>query len=141
MTPLWKQLVHAYREEEELYAQVLDLVKRQQQAMDSDPNPGAVIELCDRAEKVMGQITVIEDSVAGAKSRWEERRDDPEGELHRVLTSTESLIAEITAIQKSVQERLLDHMRRQRRAMDDARASIKAGRASRLYDTERGKVA
>ena len=141
MNPLWKQLAHAYRQEEELYLQVLDLVKRQQQAMEAEPSPAAVLDLCDQAEKLMAEITVIEDALAGAKKQWEELRDDPEGELRLALTSIESLIGQITGIQEAVQRRLLESMQQQRQAMEDARASINAGRASRLYDAGRGQVA
>jgi hypothetical protein len=141
MNPLWKQLAHAYRQEEALYLQVLDLANRQEQAMEAEPCPAAVLGLCDKAEKLMAEIAVIEDALAGTKKQWEGLREDPEGELRQVLTAIECVIGQITAIQESVQRRLLEQMQRHRQAMDDARASINAGRASRLYDPERGNVA
>lgn len=140
MTPLAAQLAHAYRREERLYARIRDLVKEQARLMETQPDPGAVFDLCSRVETLMAEITTMEEALESAKTEWGKARHDPDGELNAVLTSVEVLIEEIARTQERVQRGLVDYMRQQKERTDGARRSIKVSRASRLYRPERGQV-
>jgi Na+/phosphate symporter len=141
MNPLWMQLAGAYRQEEQLYFQVLELVSREHLTMEAELTPASVLELCAKVEKLMAEVSAIEDGITPAKREWEKTREDPQGELREVLTSIESTIGQITRIQESVQAQLLECMRRQREATQEAQARISASRARRLYDSGKGEVA
>ncbi len=133
MKELHEQLAHSYHRELELYGEVLELVRRQDALMAASPDPGAVLALCREVEALMGQIAAIEESTAPARQRWGQRRHDPRGELGDVLARIEELIQEVGRVQEAVQQRLLAYMQSQKEATDRAQASIKAGRARRLY--------
>jgi chromosome segregation ATPase len=133
MNAEWKQLACAYRREEGLYRQVLELVRDQGRIMETAPDPGSILELCGAVDRLMDQITTIEDAIRPVKERWERARDDPDGELSSVLATIEGTIEQITRQQENVQNRLLDYMQRQKERTDGARASVKASRARRLY--------
>lgn len=133
MTAEWQELAHAYRLQEDLYKQVLDLVDKQEQLTDAEPNPGSVLELCESVDRLMRRIASIEARVQPLKERWEKTRDDPEGELMAALSSIERLIEKIARAQEGVQSHLLAQLEKQRRLTDGARASVKVSRARRLY--------
>ncbi|MGD2174163.1 MAG: hypothetical protein PVJ27_02080 [Candidatus Brocadiaceae bacterium] len=133
MKPLIDQLAHAYSREEELYEQVLDLVNEQHRAMDADEGPAAVLDLCRRVEGVMAEIEQIERAIEPAKRAWEETRQDPDGKLDAILGSVEQCIDRITRRQQSVQEKLLKYLQANRESTDEARASINARKADKLY--------
>jgi hypothetical protein len=133
VTAEWQELAHAYRLQEDLYKQVLDLVDKQEQLTDAEPNPGSVLELCESVDRLMRRIASIEARVQPLKERWEKTRDDPEGELMAALSSIERLIEKIARAQEGVQSHLLAQLEKQRRLTDGARASVKVSRARRLY--------
>ncbi|MHC4591935.1 MAG: hypothetical protein ACYS8L_04470, partial [Planctomycetota bacterium] len=110
MNAEWQQLAHAYRLEEDLYRQVLDLVDKQEQLMDAEPDPGSVLELCESVDGLMAGVAAIEARVQPLKERWEKTRDDPDGELMAVLSSIERLIEKIARAQERVQSCLLAHV-------------------------------
>jgi hypothetical protein len=133
MNPVWQQLAQAYRQEEEIYQQVRELVGRQQQAMEAGPDPAEVLRLCELAARLMSQIADIEDAIEPAKKQWEQSREDPEGDLGAVLASIEAAIGEIARRQEAVQSGLLQYMQGRQQAVREARDSINVGRARRLY--------
>ena len=141
MNALWAQLAEGYRKQEELYDEALALVGRQQRLMESEPDPTALLALCDQTEKLMARIAAIEQALAPAKEEWEKTREDPTGELRRVLGSIEALIGQISRGQEAVQALLLAFVERQRAVTEAARADVKVGQARRAYDTDGGKAA
>ncbi len=133
MNTLAEQLIAAYRQEQELYERVLQLVERQDQIMSEEPSPRRVLELCQEVEGLMSRIEAIEHNMGPAKSEWEKTRDDPDGTLDALLAAIEQTIESIGEQQQRVQRRLVAYVERERRTTDEARAAIRSNRAGRLY--------
>jgi hypothetical protein len=133
MTDLYRQLTHAYRQQVEQYNRIRELVRRQEQVMDNNPDPGAVLMICRQVEDLMAEIAVIERAIEPAKRLWSEQPLDPGGELDGVLKSIEEMIQEIARTQEQVQQKLLAYVRQEKQRSDAARASMMAGRARALY--------
>ena len=133
MIGLSRQLAHAYRQEQALYGAILDLVRRQDRVMQGEGEPGAVIELCGEVERLMVDVAEIEQAMEPAKREWEKSKEDPGGELRSVLAAVEEQIGEIAQVQTRVQEQLLVCLQRQNESTEQARATVNAGRARRLY--------
>ena len=133
MRTLTQQLVDAYRREESLYRQINGLVAEQTGVLAQCADARAVLALCEQIEALMAQIGDIEEAIEPAKARWEESREDPDGELHQVLTSIEELIHTVSQAQQQVQDGLLSHMEQQKERTENARRSINANKARQLY--------
>ncbi len=133
MRTLTQQLVDAYRREEAVYRLINELVTEQLHVLAHSPDARAVLALCERIEGLMAQIGDIEEAIEPAKVRWEDRREDPDGELHQVLTSIEALIHHVSQAQQQVQDGLLSQMEQQKERTESARRSINANRARQLY--------
>jgi len=127
MSDISRQLTHAYRQQVEHYNRIRQLVLRQSQVMDNNPDPGAVLE------DLMSDIAVIERAIEPAKSLWSEQPTDPDGELDVALKSIEDMIQEIASTQELVQQKLLEYVRQEKERSDAARASMVASRARTLY--------
>jgi regulator of replication initiation timing len=133
MKTLAEQLITAYRQEEELYGRVLELVEEQTHIMAEQPSPRRVLQLCREVEDLMGDIEAVERAIRPVKEAWEKEKSDPTGELDRILASIEKQIERIGELQQDVQEGLLAYVEREKHTMDEARASINARRAGNLY--------
>jgi len=133
MKTLAEQLVAAYRQEEQLYGRVLEVVEEQSRVMSEQPSPRRVLELCRQVERLMADIEAVESSIRPAKEQWEKTRDDPTGELDEVLASIEKQIGRVGELQQKVQKHLLAYVEREKQTMDEARASVNARRADNLY--------
>ncbi|MCK4282671.1 MAG: hypothetical protein KAX44_00015 [Candidatus Brocadiae bacterium] len=133
MNALAAQLTHAYRREEALYGQVMDLVDEQRRIMETEPDPSEVLLLCQQVEALMVQIEEIEAALQPARQQWQRNREDADGQLDAVLASVESVIAKIAELQRCVQQKLLAYMEGQKERTEGARAAINARKARRLY--------
>lgn len=133
MSDVSQQLTHAYRQQVEHYNRIRDLVLRQAQVMENNPDPGAVLTICRQVEDLMSDIAVIERAIEPAKDLWANQPADPDGELDGVLRSIEEMIQEIASAQELVQQKLLEYVRQEKQRSDAARASMMAGRARTLY--------
>ena len=133
MNDLSRQLTHAYRQQAEHYKRIKELVLRQAQVMEDEPDPGAVLLICRQVEDLMGQVAVIEDAIEPAKRLWSEQPSDPDGELDGVLKIIEGMIQDIARTQGQVQQKLLEFVKQEKQRSDAARASMAAGRARTLY--------
>jgi len=133
MSDISRQLTHAYRQQVEHYNRIRQLVLRQSQVMDNNPDPGAVLTICREVEDLMSDIAVIERAIEPAKSLWSEQPTDPDGELDVALKSIEDVIQEIASTQELVQQKLLEYVRQEKERSDAARASMVASRARTLY--------
>ena len=133
MSETSRQLTHAYRQQAERYNRIRELVRRQIEVMDNDPDPGSVLEMCRQVEDLMDEISVIETAIEPAKRCWTERPVDPDGELDAVLKSIEDVIQEIARTQALVQQKLLDYVQQEKQRSVEARASMMANRARTLY--------
>ncbi len=133
MSDISRQLTHAYRQQVEHYNRIRQLVLRQSQVMDNNPDPGAVLTICREVEDLMSDIAVIERAIEPAKSLWSEQPTDPDGELDVALKSIEDMIQEIASTQELVQQKLLEYVRQEKERSDAARASMVASRARTLY--------
>ncbi len=133
MSDVSRQLTHAYHQQVEHYNRIRDLVLRQAQVMESNPDPGAVLTICREVEDLMGEIAVIERAIEPAKDLWSAEPTDPDGELDVALKSIEEMIQEIASTQELVQQKLLEYVRQEKERSDAARASMVASRARTLY--------
>ena len=133
MNSLTDQLIAAYQDEQRLYLHIRELVAEQARIMDAQPDPAAVLALCNQVEGLMRDVAVIERAIEPAKVAWSETRHDPDGALDRTLAAIQTLIEETAADQERVQERLMALVRRQRETARNARASVNANRARTAY--------
>lgn len=133
MKPSHQQLAEAYRREHALYIRIKGLVEEQVRIMETEPDPQAVLNLCGQVEELMAEIACIEQAIEPAKRHWEQDKNDPEGQLDRVLDAVETAIEQIALTQKRVQDALLGYMRVHRERTADARATISASRARSRY--------
>ena len=133
MNSLAAQLACAYRQEEVLYGQVMALVDEQRKVMDTRPNPSEVLILCQKVEALMAQIEGIEQALQPAKQRWQESKEDADGQLDAALAAVESAIGKTAELQRDVQQKLRAYMESQRERTEGARAAINTGKARRLY--------
>jgi hypothetical protein len=133
MNPVWKQMSQAYGREAELYGQVLELVEQQRRIMETAPDTGRVLALCGQVEGLMAAVADVEAAIAPARRRWEQDRQDPEGELAACLSTIEQTIQKVARAQEQVQAGLLAYMRAHQERTTAARTVLNAGRARRLY--------
>ncbi len=133
MNPLAEQLTNAYRREEELYRRILDLVARQERAVQAGEGAGEVRSLCGRIEQLMAEIAEIEQGIEPAKEKWKQGERESCDALEDVLTSIEEAIDQIAGRQRGVQEKLLERVRSEERAARQTRGAINARKATRLY--------
>ncbi len=133
MNPLVRQLAGAYREEEELYQQIVALVERQCRAIGTERDPAQVLDLCRQVEEMMARVEAVEQAIEPAKREWEKTRQDPGGELDAVLGSVLALIDRVALLQQTVQQSLIDYVKAQRQVTEGAQAAVSAGKARKLY--------
>lgn len=133
MNNLSQPLAEAYRQEQDVYFRISDLVKQQWQVMKVAPNPTVVLQLCNQVESLMKEITIIEDAIEPAKRAWQETRRGLDAELDSVLATIQMLIQETARIQAEVQAKVLAYMRRKEERAGGARAKVKVNRARTIY--------
>lgn len=133
MNDVTGQLTHAYREQVERYSRIRELVLRQAQVMENNPDPGAVLQICRQVESLMAEIAVIEQAIEPLKGLWSRQPLDPGGELDGALKSIEQMIQEIARTQELVQRRLMEYVQQEQQRSEAARASMMASRARSLY--------
>ena len=133
MNNLSQPLAEAYRQEQDVYFRISDLVKQQRQVMEVAPDPTVVLQLCNQVENLMKEITIIEDAIEPAKRAWQETRRGLDAELDSVLATIQMLIQETARIQAKVQEKVLAYMRRKEERAGGARAKVKVNRARTIY--------
>jgi hypothetical protein len=134
MATTCEELLCAYRQEENVYKRIMELVREQNRIMDTDPDARAVVDLCELVHGLMAEIALMESAIEPVKRRWEEQdRLDPEGALENVLSALQESIGRIAAGQQRVQEMLLDYARSEQRRTQAAQTGISASRAQLLY--------
>ena len=134
MSTVCEQLVHAYRQEEQLYLRIMELVNRQHTVMNMDGDAGQVLQLCGEVEKLLDDVAVIEKAIAPPKKLWEQgERDGEAAELDAVLATIQGVIEQTAAAQEQVRVRLMQYMDRSKSTTQEARSSLRANRAQVAY--------
>ena len=130
MSSLCEQLLRAYRQEEQLYLRIMELVNRQHTMITVEGNPRGVLGLCCEVEKLLDEIAVIEEAIAPAKTLWEGgERDAAAGELDAVLATVQAVIEQTALAQQHVRMRLLEYGKTTRSAPQGVPTGALAGLA------------
>lgn len=107
MRALESQLIQAYLTEEKIYSRVFEVVNEQNQLMETDMGPAAVMEKARQVEELMGRIGEVEQAIVPAKKAWLSTQRARSEELDRILRRIQGLIEATSETQKQVRDKLL----------------------------------
>lgn len=99
-------LVEAYEKEEELYGRIHDLVKQQMEVVSGRAGPHKVMQLCHSVEKLLEEISEIEDRIGPVKKRWMKRERELPEQVDATLERIQSMIGTISEMQTEVRRHL-----------------------------------
>lgn len=99
-------LVEAYEREEELYGEIRDLVQKQVEVVSGRAGPHKVLELCRSVEKLLEEISDIEEKIGPVKKRWMKRERELPAQVDATLERIQSMIGTISEMQAEVRRYL-----------------------------------
>ncbi len=101
-----KVLIEAYEQEEELYGEIRELVKQQVDVVSGRAGPHRVLELCRSVEKLLEEISDIEERIEPVKKRWMKKERELPPQVDATLERIQTMIATISEMQTEVRRYL-----------------------------------
>ena len=118
-------LVEAYEKEEELYGRIHQLVRQQVEVVSGRAGPHKVMQLCHSVEKLLEEISDIEDRIGPVKKRWLKSERDLPPQVDATLERIQTMIGTISEMQTEVRRHLRRCERRNGNAAGEAGAEAK----------------
>jgi len=108
-------LVEAYEKQEELYGDIQELVKQQVEVVSGRAGPHKVLELCHSVEKLLQEISDIEERIEPVKKQWMKKERELPAQVDATLQRIQTMIGTISEMQTEVRRYLRRCSRQQRR--------------------------
>jgi hypothetical protein len=135
-------VLDAYNRQEEIYASILELVKRQLDLFqgDTEPESADLVQLCAEVEGHLDRIARIESEIESEKAHYLESDRELPPALVRILSRIEQMINETKKLQREVQLRFSRILRSGAGATPGVSAggTVGAHKARQVYGSAQG---
>ena len=129
-----RQLLEHLRHEEEIYAGLRDLSRRQMDIIESDGDAEKLLDVLGRKQVLLNRVEDVEREIAPYKRDWSELREtlDPSTreEIEERVNAVQEVLAEVLRLEEESQTLLLS---RQHEISQDIRRISRGRRAQRAY--------